>query len=108
MRVAPNQFVTDCFDDIFQGEGLPFLAHLGMHDDVKEQIAKFLSQVRVVRFLDCLDRLVTFLNERGTQALMGLLAIPGAASRRTQSGDDFPQSGDVAHLRHAKASFWSR
>ena len=90
MRMAPNQFVTDCFDDIFKVECVPFLAHLSVHDDMKEQIAKFLAQIRVVRFLDCFNRLVTFLDERRAQALMGLLAIPGTASRCTQSGDDFP------------------
>jgi hypothetical protein len=90
MRMAPNQFITDCFDNIFKVEGVPFLAHLRVHDDLKEQIAKFLAQVRVIRFLDCLDRLITFLNEGGAQALMSLLTIPGTASRRAQSGDDFP------------------
>ena len=90
MRMAPNQFVADCFDDIFKVECAPFLAHLGVHDNMKEQVAKLLAQIRIVRLLDCLDCLVAFLNEGGAQALMGLLAIPWTTSRRAEPGDDFP------------------
>ena len=93
MRMAPNQFVADCFDNIFKVEGVPFLGHLRVHDNMKEQIAKLFAQIRVVRFLDCFDRLVTFLDESGAQALMGLLAIPGTAARSRAVGRRFPLIG---------------
>jgi hypothetical protein len=106
--MAPNQLSADCFDNIFEVEGAPFLGHLRVHDNVEEQIAELFTQIRVVRFFDCFDRFVAFLDEGGSQALMGLLAIPRTAPRRAQPGDDFPQAGDVAHVRHAKANFSSR
>ena len=66
---------------------------------------KLLAQIRIVRLLDRLNGLVAFLNERSAQTLVRLLTIPGTASRCAKPGDDFPQPGDVAHLRHAKGSF---
>jgi hypothetical protein len=36
---------------------------------------------------------------------MRLLPIPRATSGRTKPGDDFPQSGDVAHIMRARACF---
>jgi hypothetical protein len=37
-----------------------------------------------------------------------LFTIPRTPARRTKPSNDFPQTGDVAHAKHAKASFGFR
>ncbi len=60
--------------------------HLRVHDDVQEQVAEFLAQVGVVVGVDGGEHLVGFLDERGAQAGVGLLAVPGAAVRARAAG----------------------
>jgi hypothetical protein len=66
-----------------------------MHDDVKEKVAKFLLKVGVIRPLDGVDDLIAFLDEMAAKAGMRLLAIPRAAIRRAEAGDDFAEAGDA-------------
>ena len=105
MRMAPNELLANPLDDFLKTEGLSFACHVRVHDHVKKQVAQFLAQISVIRLLNCLDSLVAFLDERRTQAFMRLLPIPRATSGRTKPGDDFPQSGDVAHIMRARACF---
>ncbi len=105
MRMAPDELLANPLDDLLETEGLSFARHVRVHDYVKKQIAQFLSQISVIRLLYGLDGLVAFLDERRTQAFMRLLPIPRATSGRTKPGDDFPQSGDVAHITRARACF---
>jgi hypothetical protein len=101
--MAPNELLTYPLDNLLKTEGLSFACHVRVHDDLKEQIAQFLAQIFVIRLLYGLDGLIAFLDERRTQAFMRLLPIPRATSGRTKPGDDFPQSGDVAHITRARA-----
>ena len=101
--MAPDELLANPLDDFLKTEGLSFACHVRVHDHVKKQVAQFLAQISVIRLLYCLDSLVAFLDERRTQAFMRLLPIPRATSGCAKPGDDFPQSGDVAHIMRARA-----
>ena len=108
MRMAPDELVADPFDDFLKIESLSFSGHVSVHDHVKKQIAQLFSKIGIIRPLYGLYGLVAFLNERGTQALMRLLAIPWATFGRTKPRDDFPQPRDVAHIIPARVNCWFR
>jgi hypothetical protein len=105
MRMAANQLLADALDDIFKIECPPLASHVGVHDDMKQEVAELLAQIRIVRLLDRFNRLVALFDQGGAKAFVRLLTIPWTASGRAKPSDDFPQAGEVAHLRHARGSF---
>jgi hypothetical protein len=46
MRVPPDQFSGDRLDDTAEVEGVLLLGHARVEDDLKQQVAEFVTQVR--------------------------------------------------------------
>ncbi len=103
MWVAADELFADLGDDFVEGKGVAFPRHLGVHDDVEQDIAELLAEVGVVSLVDGLDDLVTLLDEGGAEALVGLLAVPRAAIGGAEPGDDVAEAGDITHMRQREA-----
>ncbi len=103
MGVAADELFADLGDDFVKGEGVAFARHLGVHNDVEQDVAKLLAEVGVVGLVDGLDDLVTLLDEGGAEAGVGLLAVPGAAIGGAEAGDDVAEAGDITHMRQSEA-----
>ena len=73
MRMAPNKLIANAFDHILKAECPPLTCHMGVHDDVKQQVAQFFSQIRVIRLLDRLNGLVALFNEGSAQGQLANL-----------------------------------
>lgn len=101
--VAANELFADLGDDFVEGKGVAFPRHLGVHDDVEQDVAQLLAEVGVVGLVNGLDDLVTLLDEGGAEAGVGLLAVPRAAIGSAETGDDVAEAGDVAHMRQSEA-----
>ena len=94
--VAAHQLVDEQPGDGVDVEGLGagLLGHPRVEDDLQQHVAELLGEVGPVAALDGVQRLVGLLDEVGRQALVGLLGVPGAATRRAQpvhGGDDVEQ-----------------
>ena len=57
---------------------------------MQEEIAEFFPQIRIVRPLDRINDLVTFLDECPAEAGVCLFTVPGAAVGSPEPGHNFP------------------
>ena len=95
MRVTTDHFFTDCRSDLLERESPSLRPHLGVHHNMEQQVAEFLAQVGIIRAFDGIDDLVAFLDEQRPEGGVRLLAIPRAAIRSAEAGDNFLQAGDA-------------
>ena len=93
---------------------LPLLgAQLGQQDPLEDQIADLLHERLEVARVDRLEHLVGLLEHERPQRLERLLAVPRAAVRRAQAGDDLDEAieggaGGVGHDPYANISTRAR
>ena len=84
----------DCVSYIVDGE-IPALArHLRIKNDLKQQIAKLVTQfgwTAFARFLDRFKRFVGFFQKHGRQRRVRLFTIPRTTTRGTQTIHQFNQ-----------------
>ena len=59
-----------------------------MEHDLQQKVAQLAGQVRVVAALDRLHHLVGLFDRHGLEAVVGLLPVPRAPSRRAQPRDE--------------------
>ena len=79
------------------------LGQLGVHEDLAQQVAQLLRHVLGVALVQQMQDLVSLLQQVRPQRRVGLLAVPGAAIRRVQPGDDVAQAdvlGDFFDVGH--------
>jgi hypothetical protein len=87
VRVPAHHLVGHPGDDVGDGEAPLPGGDLRMEDDLEKEVAQLARQLGVVPFVDGLEDLVGLLDGHGLEALVGLLAVPRAASGRAQPGD---------------------
>ena len=85
MRMAQNQLLASLICDIVQIKTAGFFLNVRMEDDLHEQIAKFLTQMRCALLVNRLADLISLLQKIAAQALMRLLPIPGTATLTTEN-----------------------
>ena len=66
----------------------------GVEDDLEQQVAELAAQLVVVSLVDGVGHLVGLLDRHRLDALVGLLAVPRAAARGAQAGDQLDESGE--------------
>ena len=103
VRMATHQLVIDGLCYRIEIELAVFTRHLGVEDDLQEEIAEFILEgVRIPR-IQGIDRLIAFFNEIVTDGLMRLLAVPWATARSAEPRHDLEQTRDVLGLcRHVE------
>ena len=85
--MAPHHLGRDALDHLRHVEEALFGRDLRMEDDLEEEVAQLTREVLAVPALDRLHYLVGLFDRHRLEALVGLLPVPGAASRRPQPGD---------------------
>ncbi len=71
--------------------------HVGLHDDLQQEVAELVAEVGRVVAIEGVERLVRLLEQAAAQALRCLLAIPWAAFRSAQTANDLDQLAESAH-----------
>ena len=87
VRVAALELGIDPANHISELKCALLSGDLDMHRDLHQQIAQFFAEPVSVLRIQRSEDLVGFLQEVGSKRLMGLLAIPRAAVRRSQPCD---------------------
>jgi hypothetical protein len=95
MRVPPDHFFANRRNDLLERESTALASHLRVHDDMEQQVAEFLTEVRIIGPLDGIDHLVAFLDEKGAEAGVRLFTVPRTAVGCAKPGDDFLKAGDA-------------
>src|SRR5947209_18906374 len=89
MRMPPDQFVRRFANDFADVEAPVLPGDLRMHDYQQEQIAKFLSKMRIVFRARSLRHFVSFFNQCRQQGFMRFLPVTRTAAVRTQIREAF-------------------
>jgi len=85
--MATHHLVVNRSSDVVDRELIALLRDLCVEDDLKQQIAKLVTQFAgpsLARVLDRFKRLVRFFEQHRRERGVRLLAVPGAAVWRTQ------------------------
>ena len=88
VRVAAHDLGGDRPIHVGQVEGALLRGELRVEDDLEQQVAELLGEVRRRAVLDGVDRLVGLLEQVRAQGEVRLLPIPWAAVGRAQAGAD--------------------
>jgi hypothetical protein len=102
MRVAADEFLVNLARHVVEIEMAGFGRHLRMHDDVQEQVAQFLAHVREIAAVKGVEQFGDLLDKAIADALVGLLAVPGAAAGAAQPRHRLAQ---IVNRTHVVASF---
>ena len=93
--MTADHLVVDRPGDVGEVEGGDLLGHLGVEDDLQEQIAQFVAKIAKIAALDRVGDLIGLLDGVGGDGGEGLLAVPGAAAvRGPQAGHDLDEAED--------------
>jgi hypothetical protein len=84
--MTPDQLVIDAPGHVIEIEVAPLIGQLGMEDHLQQDIAQFLAHVLHIIAVNGVQQLAGLVDERLTQGLVGLLAVPGASIRSPQAG----------------------
>jgi len=101
MRMAPHQLGGNGVEGIRHFETSGFSRDLGMEDTLEHHIAEFARERVQVAPVQDLERLVGFLQQKGAQAGVRLLAIPRTPALGAQRGHDAhkPRHGSTRACR---------
>ena len=103
MGVSPYHLLADGPGDLVEVEMAGLARHLGVVDDLQEQIAKLVLEIVEILASDRVGDLVGLLDRIGRDGREGLLDIPRAAAFRiAKPGHDFEQSGQ--RFRHGRGA----
>src|SRR4051794_33842556 len=87
--MAAYQLVRQTIKHVVHGE-VPFFArHLGIEQDLQEQVTQFSREFRPVTILYGFENLIGFFERIAFDGVKGLLSIPWTTSRSSQLGHDF-------------------
>ena len=93
MRMPSDHLARDRLDDVAECEGVLFLGHAGVIDDLKQEIAQFIPEIVEIAAADRVRNLVGFLDGVGRDRRKILLEVPGAAGDgRAQRRHDLDQA----------------
>src|SRR5262249_42769812 len=101
VRVAPHQLGGETFDHISKVECALLLRHPGMENDLKQEIAEFITQVVEITSRDGVGDFICLLDGIGGDRLECLLQVPGAPrAGRAQRRHDLEQPRNIARRGH--------
>ena len=86
VRVAAHQLLVDLARHVVEIELAALRRQLGMEDHLHQHVTQFLAHVRQVEAVDRIEQLAAFVNEAARKRLVGLFAVPWAATGRAQPG----------------------
>ncbi len=99
--VTPDQLGGDGLDHVAEPEHALLARHLGVKDDLEQQVAQFVAKVGEIATLDGIHHLIGFLDGVGRDRREGLFEVPRAAgARRAKRRHDLDEPGDVGGGRH--------
>jgi len=102
--MPPHHLVDELAEQIGHREVALLLGNAGVEDDLEQEIAELLAHGRAATGLDRLEDFVGFLDEKWFERSRGLLTIPRATARFTESLHDVQEplkenTGGVGHFR---------
>ena len=101
MGMAANELFGDRLHDAAEIELARLLGHPGVEDDLQQEIAELIAQVREVAALDRVPDFVGFFDRKGGDRREGLLDVPGAAAtwiaQRRHDGQEFANVAGRLH-----------
>ena len=89
--MAVDELLADAVGHIVHGEAALLPLHLGVHEDLEQQIAQLLLQVLGAALVDGFGHLIALLQQIPSGGGVGLLGVPGATSGGTEDGHDVLQ-----------------
>jgi hypothetical protein len=93
--MAANHFLVDFADNIGDGEAFFFVGDLSVEEDLKEEVAEFLSELGVVGGVECVEYFIGLFDEIGAKSGMGLFAIPGTTAGSAETSHDGDESFEI-------------
>ena len=88
VRVAADELGAEIFGDVAEVEVAGFRGHLGVEEDLQEEVAEFVLEVGPGAALDGVEDLVGLFEGVALDGVEGLFAVPGAAAGGAQAGHD--------------------
>ena len=88
MRMTAHELAIQMVKHLGDREAALVRCHLCIKQHLQQQVAEFFGKMRKVSPLDGVEDLVGLFERVLTNGIESLLAVPGAATRRTQSGHD--------------------
>jgi hypothetical protein len=98
--MAPDHLYVEPVDYIAQVELTSFSRNLSMENDLKKQVAQFLSEFRRIRRIQRIEYFVSLLDQHRLQRFSGLLPIPRAPVFTAQAGHEVYQFLYVSMFFH--------
>ena len=86
--MTADQLAVQLVEHVGDGEVAFVGGHLGIEQDLKQQVAEFFGQVGKVAALDGVEDFVGFFQGVFANGVEGLFAIPGAAAGSAQASHD--------------------
>ena len=83
-----DQFVGEAIKHVINRKLALVACHLGVEQDLQQQVAKLAGQLLPVAIVDRLQNLICFLDRLWFDGVEGLLAVPRAAVRTAKTGHD--------------------
>lgn len=97
MGMALDHLVADGARHVLDAEGAGLPGHLGVEDDLEQEVAQLVLQGSHIAMLDGIRHLIGFLDGIGRNGREALLHVPGATARGiAQTGHDLEQPVDIA------------
>ncbi len=84
VRMAALELVRDRARHVAEVEVAALAGELGLEHHLQQEVAELEAQLARIAVVDGLDHLVGLLDDEGTERARRLLAVPGAAARRSQ------------------------
>ena len=88
MGVAVDQLAAKAVNDVLHGEAASLRFHLGVEDDLHQDISQLLAEGGHVVVVNGLHGLAGLLQEVAADGLVGLLGVPGAAAGGPEDAHD--------------------
>ncbi len=95
MGVAAHQLLTDRVRHVAEGEVTGLIGDFGLHQHLEQDVAQLFAEFGHRLLIDRLQDLIGFLEHRGPQRRMRLLAVPGTPLRRAQTPHHAQQLPDA-------------
>jgi hypothetical protein len=113
MGMAADELAVEVVEDVGDGEVALVGGHLGVEEDLQNQVAEFLGQVGKVAALDGVEDFVGLFKGVFADGVEGLFAVPWAAARSAKTrhdGDGLLKEGCRSRrigLESGRGGFWT-
>src|SRR5271154_4444782 len=103
MGMPTDQLGGDRLDHVAEFEAALLFRHTGVEDDLQQEIAEFVAQIREIAALDRVGDFIGFLEREGDDRGEGLFEVPRTAGPTgPQRRHDFDQASNFARRLHFK------